>query len=122
MAFTVYWVSDCVDLCQVGFLPWQFIKQADKFDGKLMQITEFLAESDSPSCHCLSHHNHCMCHAAIITSGPESGKFLPAIKKLNREVHVASYNLDLLSLVPMADDIVGSLEGSLHSKKIQRKD
>jgi hypothetical protein len=27
-----------------------------------------------------------------------------------------------LSLVPMADDIVGSLEGSLHSKKIQRKD
>jgi hypothetical protein len=38
MAVTAHWVSDSVDLCQVGFLPWQFIKHADKFDGQITQV------------------------------------------------------------------------------------
>jgi hypothetical protein len=74
-AVAAYWVSDGVDLCRVGFLPQQFIKHANKFDGKLAQITEFLAMSDSPSCRRLSCRYRGMCRAAIITGGPEFGEY-----------------------------------------------
>jgi hypothetical protein len=58
-----------------------------------------------------------MCHAAIIiTGGPEFGEFSPTTKKLQRNLHSASYDLDVLSAVPVADDIVG-LDGSEHDKK-----
>jgi hypothetical protein len=48
-----------------------------------------------------------MCRAAIITGGPIFGKFSPTIKKLARKVHAALHALDALSLVPVADEIVG---------------
>jgi hypothetical protein len=115
-AVAAYWVSDGVDLCRVGFLPRQFIKHADKFDGKLAQITKFLAMSESPSCCRLSHRYRGMCRAAIITGGPEFGKFSPTIKKIQRNIHSALYDFDVLSAVPVADDIVG-LDGSEHNKK-----
>jgi hypothetical protein len=57
-----------------------------------------------------------MCRAAIITGGLEFGKFLPNIKKLNRRAHAALYQLDVLSSVPMADEIV-ALDESEHDKK-----
>jgi hypothetical protein len=116
-AVAAYWVSDGVDLCRVGFLPRQFIKHADKFNGKLAQITEFLAMSDSPSCRRLCcHHYRGMCRAAIITGGPEFSEFSPTIKKIQRNLHSALYDFDVLSAVSVADDIVG-LDGSEHDKK-----
>jgi hypothetical protein len=115
-AVAAYWVTVGVDLCRVGLLPQHFIKQADKFDGKLAQITEFLETSDSPSDRRLSYRNQGMCRAAIITGGLEFGKFLPNIKKLNRRAHAALYQLDVLSSVPMADEIV-ALDESEHDKK-----
>jgi hypothetical protein len=115
-AVAAYWVTDGVDLCQVRFLPRQFIKHADKFDGKLAQITEFLAMSDSPSCHRLSHRYRGMCRAAIITGRPEFGEFSPTIKKIQCNLHSASYDFDVLSAVPVADDIDG-LDGIEHDKK-----
>jgi hypothetical protein len=57
-----------------------------------------------------------MCRAAVITGGPEFGEFLPTFKKLNRRVHAASYQLDVLSVVPVVDDIDG-LDGSEHDQK-----
>jgi hypothetical protein len=120
-ALAAYWVTDGVDLCRVGFLPRQFIKDADKFDGKLAQITEFLGYSDLTSDRRLSHRNRGMCRAAIITGGPEFGEFSPTVKKLQRRVHNASYVLDVLSTGSVEDEIVG-LEESEHDKKNQRKD
>jgi hypothetical protein len=116
MAIAAHWLSDSVKLCRVGFLPRQFIKHADKFDGKLAQITEFLAMSDSLSCRRLSRRNRGMCRAAIITGRPEFGEFSATIKKLQRNLHWALHALDALSSMPVADDIVG-LDGSLHDKK-----
>lgn len=111
-AVAAYWVSDGVDLCRVGFLPRQFIKHAAKFDGKLAQITEFLAESDSPSCRRLSHRNRGMCRAAVITGGQEFGEFSPTIKKIQRNLHSASL---ALSPASMADDVV-QLDGEKRDK------
>jgi hypothetical protein len=119
-AVAAYWVTDGVDHRRVGFLPWRFIKQADKFDGKLAQITEFLEMSDSPSDRRLSYRNRGMCRAAVITGGPEFAKFSPTIQKLNRRAHVASCPLDVLLSAPMANEIV-ALDESEHDKKIVSK-
>jgi hypothetical protein len=115
-AVAAYWVTDGVDLCRVGFLPRHFIKQADKFDGKLAQITEFLEMSDSPSDRRLSYCNRGMCRAAIITGGPEFGEFSPTIKKMSRRFYAASCQLDALSSVPVADENIG-LDGDEHEKR-----
>jgi hypothetical protein len=66
-AVAAYLVTEGVDSCRVGFLPRQCLKHAEKFDGKLAQITKFLAESDSPHCRHLSHRNRGIVRAVIIT-------------------------------------------------------
>jgi hypothetical protein len=113
-AVAAYWVTDGVDLCRVGFLPQQYIKQADnKYDGKLAQITKFLLESESPYCRHLSHRNHGMCHAAIITGGPEFGEHMPTLKKIHRNLYCA---LVALSPVPMMENIY-QIDGNKLNKK-----
>jgi hypothetical protein len=119
-ALAAYWVTDGVDLCRVGFLPRHYIKQADKFDGKLAQITEFLYVSENPSERRLSHRNRGMCRAAVITGGPEFGDFSPTIKKMSRRFYKASCQLDELSSGPMAEETV-ALEKIEHDKKIGSK-
>jgi hypothetical protein len=112
-AVAAYWVTDGVDLCRVGFLPRQYIKQADKYDGKLAQITEFLSESESPYCRHLSHRNRGMCHAAIITGGPEFGEHTPTLKRIHRNLYCASV---ALSPVPMTENI-DQIDGNKLDKK-----
>ena len=41
-AIAAHWVSDGIDKCRVGFLGREFVKDAEKYDGKLVQVTEFL--------------------------------------------------------------------------------
>lgn len=43
------WVSDGIDRCRVGFLPRHLIQYADDYDGRLAQVVEIYAGSDSPS-------------------------------------------------------------------------
>jgi hypothetical protein len=66
-AVAAYKVTKGIDSCRVGFLPRQCLRHANKFDGKLAQITEFLSESDSPHCRSLSHRNRGVVRAVIIT-------------------------------------------------------
>jgi hypothetical protein len=48
-ALAVYWVTDGVDRCKVGFLPRHLVNYKHEYDGKTAQIVEFLEASDSPS-------------------------------------------------------------------------
>ena len=42
----VYWVSDGIDRCLVGFLPYHLMFRKHLYDGKLAQVVEFLRESE----------------------------------------------------------------------------
>ena len=48
-AITVNWVTDIVDCCRVGFLPWAYALEGAIYDGVLCQVTEVFSKSD-PSC------------------------------------------------------------------------
>jgi hypothetical protein len=117
-AVAAFWVSDGIDSCRVGYLPRHFIKNADKFDGKLAQITEFLAESDSPSCRRLSHRNRGVCRDAIISGGPYDfcveQNYSPTLKILNSALHSSS---ECLLAAHAADDIIGKVGKESDNKK-----
>lgn len=64
----VYWVTDGIDMCRVGFLPRHMVKHADRYDGVLAQVTSvYSSEDDSPSKRRKFHHNKGCCVAAIIS-------------------------------------------------------
>jgi hypothetical protein len=117
---TAFWVSDGINNCRVGYLPRHFIKNADKFDGKLAQITEFLAKSDSPSCRRLSHRNRGVCRAAIITGGWSNfcENYSPTAKVLNSALHSSS---ECLLAAHAADDIVGKVGKENDKKKTAKR-
>ena len=48
-ALAVYWVTNGIDQCRVGFLPRHFLKHKTAYNGKLAQIVDFVADSDSPA-------------------------------------------------------------------------
>ena len=54
-ALAVYWVMDGMDPCRVGFLPRHLLKHKTAYNGKLAQIVEFVADSDSPADRAKSH-------------------------------------------------------------------
>jgi len=45
-AIGAYWVTDGIDRCLVGFLPYHLLFRKHLYDGKLAQVVEFLRESD----------------------------------------------------------------------------
>ena len=67
----VYWVSDGIDRCHIGFLPRHCIKHAPKYDGHLAQIIEVYSEHDkmSNSKRKKVHKNFGCCLAALLTFG-----------------------------------------------------
>ena len=70
MALAVYWVTDGVDRCKVGFLPRHLIKHKDNFkNGKTAQIVEFLETSTCPSARAKSLRNSGVARAALL-EGP----------------------------------------------------
>ena len=42
----VYWVTDSVDMCSVGFNSWHLVKHRDEFDGALAQVMEVCSADD----------------------------------------------------------------------------
>lgn len=65
-AIAVYWVTDGMDRCRVGFLPRHCIRHAQDFDGKVAQVVEFLQHSDNKRARERSYRNCGMCMASII--------------------------------------------------------
>ncbi len=69
-AIAVYWVTDGVDQCCVGFLPWYTVKHKELYEGKLAQVIEFLEESNFPGNRAKSHRSRGVCHAAVVSYSP----------------------------------------------------
>jgi hypothetical protein len=66
-AVCVYWVTDSVEQCHVGFLPRHMVSYADSFNGLLAQVTEvFDDKHPNPGICEKVHHNYGFCHATIL--------------------------------------------------------
>jgi hypothetical protein len=65
-SIAVYWISDGVDRCRVGFLGRHLVKHKDKYDGKVAQVVSFLEESDNKSERNRSHYCRGIAQAAIV--------------------------------------------------------
>ena len=63
---SIFWVMDGVNHCQVGFLPKHFLCHEPAYDGRLTQITQFLAKSDIPGGRAKSHQNHGVARAVLV--------------------------------------------------------
>ena len=62
----VYWVTDGVDRCLVGFLPRHLVLHKSQYDGKIAQVVEFLKDAESASLRNRSYKNRGICRAVII--------------------------------------------------------
>ncbi len=66
-AICVYWVTDSIERCRVGFLPRHMIRYADSLDGLLAQVSEIYDETHpSPAIREKVYRNHGFCHATIL--------------------------------------------------------
>ena len=70
-ALAVYWVTDGIDRCRVGFLPRHLLKHKTAYNGKLAQIVEFVADSDSPADRAKSHRCYGLCRAVLVEAEPD---------------------------------------------------
>ena len=72
-ALAVYYVSDGVDLCRVGFLPRHYLKNYKAYDGVLAQITDVFTIDDLSDSYKRNrvHRNCGLCRAAIIQILPQ---------------------------------------------------
>ena len=68
VAIAVYWVSDRINQCHVGFLPRHFIKHQDQFDGQLAQVVRMYADSNNRYERQLSYRNKGVCVCTIIST------------------------------------------------------
>ena len=64
----VYWVTDGLDRCRVGFMPRHYVKHKEQFDGQLAQVVKIYGESDNRYERSLHHRNKGMCLCAIIST------------------------------------------------------
>ena len=69
-AVAVYWVTDGIDRCRVGFLPAHMVKYATRYDGVLAQVTEtFCPVADGDKAVREKYHrNKGFCRAVIISA------------------------------------------------------
>jgi len=65
-ALAVYWISDGVDRCRVGFLPRHLLKHWKEYDGRIAQIVEMYEESESPTKRRKNYKNLGCCQAVLI--------------------------------------------------------
>ena len=70
-ALAVYWVTDGIDRCRVGFLPCHLLKHQAAYNGKLAQVVEFVAESNSPADRAKSHRCYGLCRAVLVEAEME---------------------------------------------------
>ena len=65
-AIGVYWVTDGIDRCLVGFLPRHCVRHFDQYEGRIAQVVEFLKSWESPSARRRSHLKRGVCMAAFL--------------------------------------------------------
>jgi hypothetical protein len=65
-ALAVYWISDGIDRCRVGFLPRHLVKHWKEYDGRIAQIVEMYKESESPTKRRKNYKNLGCCQAVLI--------------------------------------------------------
>ena len=65
-AIAVYWVTDGLDRCRVGFLPRYLIKHSSYYEGKLAQVVEFLDESEEKEQRAKSRRDKGVCRAVLV--------------------------------------------------------
>ena len=70
-ALAFYWVTDGIDQCRMGFLPRHLLKHQAAYNGKLAQIVEFVAESNSPADRAKSHRCYGLCRAVLVEAEME---------------------------------------------------
>ena len=68
-ALTVYWISDGIDGCRVGFLPRHLLKQWQLYDGHIAQVIDVYKRSESPTKRRKNTRNCVCCEAVLIDSG-----------------------------------------------------
>jgi hypothetical protein len=69
-AIAVYWISDGIDRCRVGFLGRHLIKHKEKYDGKVAQVVSFLEESENKSERTRAHYCKGIARATIVGNPP----------------------------------------------------
>jgi hypothetical protein len=65
-ALAVYWITDGIDRCRVGFLQRHLLKHWKEYDGKIAQIVDMYKDSESPTKRMKNHKNLGCCQAVII--------------------------------------------------------
>ena len=116
----VYWVSDGVDQCLVGFLHHHQVKHLNKLEGAPRQVTEVYSDnSDSP----MKHHKHKKnfgCAIAAIISSNEPNKVRKAKNKLqsppNTPMNVDTHTNTNLTSPKQKRSIGHATEKSRHTK------
>ena len=78
----VYWVSDGVDRCLVGFLHRHQVKHLNKLEGALCQVTEVYSDSSDSPMKCHKHKKNFGCAIVAIVSSNEPNKVREAKIKL----------------------------------------
>ena len=66
-AIAVYWVTDGIDRCKLGFLRRHHLKEKDAYDNQLAQIVEILSLSENSHARRRSQELGGLCKGAIIT-------------------------------------------------------
>ena len=79
-AVGVYWVSDGVDQCLVGFLHCHQVKNLNKLEGPLCQVTEVYSDNSESPTKCHKHKKNFGCAIAAIMSSKEPNKVRKAKK------------------------------------------
>ena len=69
----VYWISDGIDCCRVGFLPRHLLKQLQVFDGPIAQVIDVYKESESPTKRRKNTRNCGWCEPVLIDNRDEEG-------------------------------------------------
>ncbi|KAI2489968.1 hypothetical protein MHU86_24620 [Fragilaria crotonensis] len=72
-ALAVYWISDGIDRCRVGFLPRHLMKQWQLYDGRIAQVVDVYEGSESPTKQSKNVRNCGCCEAVLIDSRDEEG-------------------------------------------------
>ena len=79
-AVGVYWVSDGVDQCLVGFLHCHQVKHLNKLEGALCQVTEVYSDDSESPTKCHKHKKNFGCAIVAIVSSKEPNKVRKAKK------------------------------------------
>ena len=80
----VYWVSDGVDRCLVGFLHCHQVKHLNKLEGALCQVTEVYSDNSESPTKCHKHKKNFGCAIVAIVSSNEPNKVRKAKKQITK--------------------------------------